>query len=382
MKQTDAILDSTLLLSTASDGTPVSPIVQELSDEVVLDALQRITTSKGFDAPDRSRRLLEYIVREALGGRGNRIKAYSIATEVLGRPSSFDPQKDPVVRIEAARLRRALEHYYLNDTVVLDIPKGGYVATFKVREPQAAAEGRESAERAGQTAVAQGVAGRNRAIAGFVIFTVMSAIYFAFDFPEWARSKQPGPDQGAIHTPGVTIKPLVDLTKTGSSGLLVQGLTERIIERTSRFRDLTVIASDVDTAKPTVEAARYEFGGTVRMIAESLAVQTRLVDRTDGRVLWADSLETSLKAGQLFSVEAEISNQIAAKIGEPNGIIFNADRQSAIETPPENWDSHSCMLHAYALNRFLETALGVLIAWAISYLPKLIDSERKAHGQG
>jgi len=58
-------------------------------------------------ATDRLRRLLEYLVTETLDGRGNRIKAYSIATEVFGRPSSFDP-KDPIVRIEAARLRRQI----------------------------------------------------------------------------------------------------------------------------------------------------------------------------------------------------------------------------------------------------------------------------------
>ena len=47
----------------------------------------------------------------------------------------FDPQVDPIVRVEAGRLRRALEHYYLtagkNDPVRIEIPKGGYVPTFQ-----------------------------------------------------------------------------------------------------------------------------------------------------------------------------------------------------------------------------------------------------------
>lgn len=101
-------------------------------------------------------------------------------------------------------------------------------------------------------------------------------------------------------------------------------------------------------ARPPVEATRYDFGGTVRIIGENLVVQTRLVDRTDGRVLWADNLDARLKAGQLFGVESEIANQIAAKIGEPNGIVFKADRYSAAGAPPEDWDAYLCVLHAYA----------------------------------
>jgi len=63
--------------------------------------------------PERARRFLSYIVEESLAGRADRIKAFSIATDVLGRGSSFDGSVDPVVRIEAGRVRRALEHYYL-----------------------------------------------------------------------------------------------------------------------------------------------------------------------------------------------------------------------------------------------------------------------------
>ncbi|MGO8506748.1 adenylate cyclase, partial [Rhizobium leguminosarum] len=68
-----------------------------------------------------------------LGGRGNRINASSIAIGVFGRDPGFT-QDDPVVRIEAGRLRRSLERYYLvagqHDQVRIDIPKGGYVPTF------------------------------------------------------------------------------------------------------------------------------------------------------------------------------------------------------------------------------------------------------------
>ena len=74
------------------------------------------------------------MVEETLGGRADRIKAYSVATRVFGRGDDFDPVLDSIVRIEAARLRRALEHYYLKHgeptALRISIPKGTYVPEF------------------------------------------------------------------------------------------------------------------------------------------------------------------------------------------------------------------------------------------------------------
>ena len=99
--------------------------------------LERILTSPDFDVPERARRFLEYVVTESLAGRADRIKAYSIAIEVFGRGAAFDPQSDPVVRIEAGRVRRALERYYLtaglSDPTVITIPKGSYAPAFSHR---------------------------------------------------------------------------------------------------------------------------------------------------------------------------------------------------------------------------------------------------------
>lgn len=78
------------------------------------------------------------MVEETLTGRGDRLKAIAIATDVFGRGLDFDAMNDPVVRIEAGRLRRALERYYLlsasDDPVIIDIPKGTYTPTFTRRE--------------------------------------------------------------------------------------------------------------------------------------------------------------------------------------------------------------------------------------------------------
>jgi len=88
------------------------------SPEAVREELERTVTSAEFVASDRLKDFLRFVVEEALAGRADHLKAYTIAVEVFGRdPRHFDPQTDPVVRMEAGKLRIA-------------IPKGSYAPTF------------------------------------------------------------------------------------------------------------------------------------------------------------------------------------------------------------------------------------------------------------
>ncbi len=75
-------------------------------------ALEAICNSDDFKRSSRLTDLLRYIVTEEVEDRGHRLKAYSIATEVLGRKADFDPSSDSIVRVEMARLRIALKLYY------------------------------------------------------------------------------------------------------------------------------------------------------------------------------------------------------------------------------------------------------------------------------
>jgi adenylate cyclase len=74
-------------------------------------------------------------VETALAGRSHEIKGYTVATQVFGRGEEFNQATDPIVSIQANKLRRALERYYLvagqNDPVRIDIPKGTYVPLFR-----------------------------------------------------------------------------------------------------------------------------------------------------------------------------------------------------------------------------------------------------------
>jgi hypothetical protein len=98
-------------------------------------ALGRLLASPGLKKSPQLVSFLTFIIDETLAGRGDRIKAYNIAADALGRDADFDPQKDPIVRVEAGRLRRALDHYYANDggkdPVIIELPRGRYEPMFK-----------------------------------------------------------------------------------------------------------------------------------------------------------------------------------------------------------------------------------------------------------
>ena len=92
--------------------------------------LDRVLKSGPFQQSRRRQRFLEYIVNETLAGRGERLKGYTVALAVFDRPKTFDPALDPIVRIEAARLRDKLREYYEADghadPIRIDLPKGSY----------------------------------------------------------------------------------------------------------------------------------------------------------------------------------------------------------------------------------------------------------------
>src|SRR6185436_14305191 len=83
-------------------------------------------------------RFLGFIVEKALEGEGNQLNEYLIGVEVYQRPSSFDSQIDTIVRTEARRLRSKLKQYYesegINDSILIEVPKGSYVPVFRERE--------------------------------------------------------------------------------------------------------------------------------------------------------------------------------------------------------------------------------------------------------
>ena len=107
--------------------------------QAVREQLQQIISSKTFKIAPKQCAFLQHIVSEAIQGRENSINATSIAQTVYGRGAEFEPHSDPIIRVEAGRLRSRLIEYYStfgqNDPVSISIPKGSYVPHFELREP-------------------------------------------------------------------------------------------------------------------------------------------------------------------------------------------------------------------------------------------------------
>ncbi len=102
--------------------------------------LRRIVDSAEFCRSLRLSRFLTFIVEAAIAEKSVCIKSYTIGVEALGRAPDFDPQSDPIVRVQAVRLRHALARYYANsgreDTLIIDVPRGSYVPIFRLRESE------------------------------------------------------------------------------------------------------------------------------------------------------------------------------------------------------------------------------------------------------
>src|SRR5215467_8843782 len=113
--------------------------LKQMDAERVRAQLDQILSSATFCDAERASRFLCFVIELSLEGRADEIKESVIAIEVLGRNSSFDSKSDPIVRVEAGRLRDRLGSYYegegLADRTLISIPKGGYVPEFSERNP-------------------------------------------------------------------------------------------------------------------------------------------------------------------------------------------------------------------------------------------------------
>jgi hypothetical protein len=167
--------------------------------EAIRAQLDRLLLSRQFQRSRRRRQFLEYIVNETLAGRSDRLTGYNVALDVFGRPDTFDPAIDPVVRVEAGRLRDKLREYYAGDgqrdPIHIDLPKGTYTPQIELRH-------------------------------------------------EDRIAPQPMPTTCAVSStvPSVAVLSFDDLSADQNLGYLGDGVAEDIITALSPFPDLRVVA--------------------------------------------------------------------------------------------------------------------------------------------
>jgi hypothetical protein len=106
-------------------------------EELTHVQVERILHSETFRNSDVLRRLLRFLADKTLSGEGDQLKEYAIGIDALGKPTTYDPRQDSVVRIQVGRLRQKLTDYYRtegrDDSLIVDIPKGRFKLAFEPR---------------------------------------------------------------------------------------------------------------------------------------------------------------------------------------------------------------------------------------------------------
>jgi len=99
--------------------------------------VERILRSETLRASGVLQRLLRYLADKAFSGEADQLKEYTIGIDAFGKPPSYDPRQDAIVRLQVGRLRQKLGEYYRtegkDDPVVLDLPKGRFKLKWEVR---------------------------------------------------------------------------------------------------------------------------------------------------------------------------------------------------------------------------------------------------------
>ncbi|MBO9125397.1 MULTISPECIES: hypothetical protein [unclassified Rhizobium] len=294
----------------------------------IIDQLERISRSREFQAPERGRRFFRYVVEEALDGRSEQLTAYNIAQAVFGRGADFDAQSDPVVRIEAGRIRRALERYYLvcggGDPVHITIPKGHYAPRF---ERRAVAEGAvsEAATRSDEISGAEQPRRNGRRL-GYrdllvpvgipFIFAALAMLALVRPLEEYLT---PAPDRPAAAQDQaggarVIVEPLAVLGAPSGGAEIARGLNDQIISQLTKLDGVVVLTPASSPAAATTGSALFALQGNVTFEGDALHVQLRLIRSADGRVLWAKRFDHDTTGQNVFDLQDAIGTRVVKDI--------------------------------------------------------------------
>ena len=319
--------------------------------------LERILTSRCFEQAGRSSEFLKFVVEETLAGNAERLKGYTIAIEVFRRPPDFDAQSDPLVRVEAGRLRRRLMEYYVAEghanPVRIGLPRGGYAPEFRFgRAPDAA------------SATANAPARRKlswRRLRNASLLAVLVALAVTV-LIEANRLSRPAPETEtpAIQAgPRVLVSPFDNLTDDQSLDYFAQGVTEEIMLRLNALSVAVIAGRPSRHARAGVpgndeEPAPYILTGSVRRTGDRVRIVTRLVHAASGAQLWTSAYDESLSVKTLIAIQEKIARQVADTIAVPYGPIFQQELARATSKPPEQLETYDCVLKYYAYRRTTE----------------------------
>ena len=259
----------------ADDPAVALPAGSAVPSEAVLHALQRVLSSVAFSRSPRLARFLRYLVEQSLQGSAEALKEYVIGIDVFDRQTHYDQRLDPIVRVEARRLRGKLSLYYaqegLTDPIRIEIPARGYHPIFRTTD-------RLFAE------------------------------------------PQPTP---AIDVASLAVLPFVPLAVDLSDSLFADGLTEEIADLLGTFSQIRLVSRssayqykgrtlDVRAIGAELEVD-YVLEGTVRREGDVVRISTHLVNTAYGFRVFSGVREQRL-AGVLATQKAVAQSLVAELI--------------------------------------------------------------------
>ncbi|MBJ7455512.1 MAG: hypothetical protein JHC74_05570 [Thermoleophilia bacterium] len=256
--------------------SPESPAGRGFAPAAVEAALQRVLRSDPVRASRRSSDFLTFAVAEVLAGRGDRLKERTIAMGALGRGARFDPRVDPSVRVQARRVRAALERYYAGpgaaDPLRIELPRGCYAPVFRANDAPR--------------------------------LTVLPA---------------------AARPTVIAVLTLTNLTPGGEHDHLAQGFSETLVAALSRCPDCRVagpLPPGADGGPPPAQHAAAQFlTGSVRARGGALRVSLRVVDPGVGETTWSRIFDYELDAPDPFAIEDDIVAEVAAVLCGHDGVV-------------------------------------------------------------
>jgi TolB-like protein len=268
-----------LALPRGPADAPDNQIRNAISRESILAQLEKILSSGVFAQSHRLTRFLRLTLERVLQGRGPDLKQYLIGVEVFDRQENYDPRMDPIVRVEAHRLRVKLDEYYRTegreDPILISLPKGTYAPVFHLREPEVfAGEG--------------------------IRQTILS--------PRDLRS--------------IAVLPFADLSQRKGLGFLCCGIADELIRTLTQVEGMRVVslllaAKSAGQPYDILEIGRsleveVLLGGSVQSAGKKIRVAAQLTRVTDGRHLWSERYDREV--GDAFVIQDEVSHAIVEEL--------------------------------------------------------------------
>ncbi|RWC30872.1 MAG: hypothetical protein EOS27_12080 [Mesorhizobium sp.] len=318
------------------------------------EELELLLQDPRFQCSERNKKFLRFVSEELFAGRERALKAYCIAVDVFGRPPSFDASTDPIVRIEATRLRSALAHYYelhgRDRDVSIELPKGRYVPVFsdRLRDTYEWADHPGKTEFPASETTATGSVQRRTTRPSNAMFLkrvglgtglcggiALFAFYLLSSMDHTAISQRPSLS--------------VDLVPDDSQNSEAVALRDTLISALSGFGTLRLLAPDTYTSSTDEDTAAASPRGRYRLVLKysSDSVQRivwwQVVDQQTGEALESNSDSVAVDATLSADPTERLVPRLARRIASMDGVINTVEASQDLQHPTLG---NGCVLRA------------------------------------